>query len=111
MGTQRTSEMMATRGKNGNTNREHQKWWQPEVRMGTQPENIRNDGNQRWEWEHKQRTSENMATRDENGNTNRTSEMMATRGKNRNTNREHQKWWQLELRMGTQTENIRNDGN
>jgi hypothetical protein len=46
-------------------------------------------------WEHKQRTSE----------------MMATRGKNENTNREHQKCWQLELKMGTQTENIRNDGN
>jgi hypothetical protein len=87
--------MMATRGKNGNTNREHQKWWQPEVRIGTQTENIRNDGNQRWEWEHKQRTSEMMATRDKNGN----------------TNREHQKWWQLEVRIGTQTENIRNDGN
>ena len=63
--------------------------------MGTQTENIRNDGNQRWEWEHKQRTSEIMATRDKNGN----------------TNREHQKWWQLEVRIGTQTENIRNDGN
>ena len=44
---QRTSEMMATRGKNGNTNREHQNRWQPEVRMRTQTENIRNDGNQR----------------------------------------------------------------
>ena len=59
--------------------------------MGTQTENIRNDGNQRQEWEHKQRTSEIMATRGKNGNTNRTSEMMATRGKNGNTNREHQK--------------------
>ena len=45
MGTQRTSEMMATRGNNGNTNREHQKLWQPELKMGTQTENIRNDGN------------------------------------------------------------------
>jgi hypothetical protein len=40
----------------------------------------------------------------------RTPEIMATRDKNGNTNREHQKWWQLEVRMGTQTENIRNDG-
>ena len=52
MGTHR--KMMAIRGKNGNTNREHQKWWQLEVK-----------------WEHKQRTSEMMAFRCKNGNTNR----------------------------------------